>query len=104
MAAPFVSGVAAMLRGAGLSNQQVVDCIKRTSSNGGTYDPVFGYGIVSAEGAVAGCTQLASSGNPFGPGGASGQSMPPPPGTRQPSSQGQVLGQSQSSDTTPPRI
>jgi subtilisin family serine protease len=104
MATPFVSGIAAMLRGAGLSNQQVVDCIKRTSSNGGSYDPIFGYGIVNAEAAVAGCTQLASSGNPFGPGGASGQSTPPPPGSQPPSSQGGTQGVSQSSDTTAPRI
>jgi serine protease len=102
MATPFVSGIAAMLRGAGLSNQQVLDCLKRTSSNGGSYDPVWGYGIVSAESAVAGCTQLAASGNPFG--GASGQSGTTPTGTQQPTGQGEVLGQSQSSDTTPPRI
>jgi subtilisin family serine protease len=104
MATPFVSGIAAMLRGAGLSNQQVVDCLKRTSSNGGSYDPVWGYGIVNAEAAVAGCTQLAASGNPFGPGGATGQSQPSPTGTQPPSGQGQVLGQTQTSDTTAPRI
>ena len=105
MATPFVSGIAAMLRGAGLSNQQVLDCIKRTSSNGGSYDPVWGYGIVSAQAAVAGCTQLASSGNPFAPGGATGQSEPGTTGTtQQPSGQGGVLGESQSSDTTAPRI
>jgi subtilisin family serine protease len=104
MATPFVSGIAAMLRGAGLSNQAVVDCIKRTSSNGGSYDPIWGYGIVNAEAAVAGCTQLASSGNPFAPGGATGQSEPGSTGTQQPSSQGGVLGESQSSDTTAPRI
>lgn len=103
MATPFVSGIAALLRGAGLSNQQVLDCLERTSSNGGSYDPVWGYGIVSAEAAVAGCTQLASSGNPFGPGGASGQSQPALTGTS-PNGDGQVLGQTQSSDTTPPRI
>jgi subtilisin family serine protease len=105
MAAPFVSGVAAILRGAGLSNQQVLDCLERTSSNGGSYDPIWGYGIVSAEGAVAGCTQLAASGNPFRPGGASGQSGAGLPTTQPPpSGQGQVLGQRGSSDTTPPRI
>jgi subtilisin family serine protease len=103
MATPFVSGIAAMLRGAGLSNQQVVDCIKRTSSNGGSYDPVWGYGIVSADAAVAGCTQLASSGNPFGPGGANGLSQTSPT-SQQPGGQGGVGGQSQSSDTTAPRI
>ena len=73
MAAPFVSGVAAMLRAAGLSNQQVADCLERTSSNGGSYDPIMGYGIVNAESAVAGCTRLAASGNP---GGATRQSAP----------------------------
>jgi subtilisin family serine protease len=105
MAAPFVSGVAAMLRGAGLSNQQVLDCLERTSSNGGSYDPIWGYGIVSAEAAVAGCTQLAVSGNPFRPGGASGRSDAGLAGTRPGSSgQGEVLGQRGSSDTTPPRI
>jgi subtilisin family serine protease len=100
MSTPFVSGIAAMLRGAGLSNQQVLDCLKRTSSNGGSYDPVMGYGIVNAESAVAGCTQLASSGNPFG--GASGQSQGTTPGAPQPGSP--VVGQTQSSDTMPPRI
>jgi subtilisin family serine protease len=100
MATPFVSGVAAMLRAAGLSNQQVVDCLERTSSNGGSYDPVWGYGIVSAEAAVAGCTQLASSGNPFAPGGATGQSTAGSGTT----GTGDVLGQTQQSDTTPPRI
>src|SRR4051795_8185441 len=77
-AAPFISGVAAILRGAGLSNQQVMDCLARTSSNGGSSDPVWGYGIVSAEAAVAGCTQLSVTGNPFPPSGTTGQSTPPP--------------------------
>jgi len=103
MATPFVSGVAAMLRGAGLSNQETVDCIKRTSSNGGSYDPIWGYGIVNAESAVAGCTQLAASGNPFGPAGANGKSGTSPTGT-QPSGQGAVPGTSTSSDTNAPRI
>src|SRR5436190_22509423 len=58
MATPFVSGIAALLRGAGLTNAQVMDCFKRTSSNGGSYDPVRGYGNVNADAAVAGCTQL----------------------------------------------
>ena len=102
MATPFVSGIAALLRGAGLSNQQVVDCIQRTSSNGGNYDPIFGYGIVNAEAAVAGCTQLAVTGNPFGLGGATGQSAPNSTGTQQPGSGG-VQG-TQSADTTAPRI
>jgi subtilisin family serine protease len=104
MAAPFVSGVAALLRGAGLSNQQTVDCIKQTSSNAGTYDPVYGYGIVSADNAVAKCTQLGIVTNPFGPGGT-GQSGTPLSGTGQTGSQQQSgnTGAS-SSDSTPPRI
>jgi hypothetical protein len=105
MATPFVSGVAAILRGAGLSNQQVMDCIKRTSSNHGSYDPVNGYGIVSAESAVATCTQLPVIGAHFP--GASGQSTPTAPtGTTQPQPAPQtgVQGESTQSDTTPPRI
>ena len=49
MAAPFVSGVAAMLFGQGLTNEQVVDKLRTTSSNAGSYDPVYGYGIVNAD-------------------------------------------------------
>ena len=112
MATPFVSGVAAILRGAGLSNQQVLDCLKKTSSNGGSYDPIWGYGIVSAEGAVAGCTQLSVTGNPWAPGGTAGQSTPgaptdptsDPSGQQQTSDGGAVLGERDGSDTTPPRI
>ena len=103
MSTPFVSGIAAMLRGAGLSNQQTVDCIKRTSSNGGSYDPVWGYGLVNAESAVAGCTQLAASGNPWG--GASGQSQTSPGGGSTHTTQGgSILGPPNSADTTAPRI
>ncbi|HEX4734346.1 MAG TPA: hypothetical protein VH247_08025, partial [Thermoleophilaceae bacterium] len=83
-------------------NQQTFDCIKRTSSNGGSYDPVWGYGIVNAESAVAGCTQLAVSGNPFGPAGANGKSQTSPTGTQP--GQGGAPGQSTTSDTTAPRI
>jgi subtilisin family serine protease len=104
MSTPFVSGIAAMLRGAGLSNQQVMDCLKRTSSNHGSYDPVNGYGIVNAESAVAGCTQLAAGANPF-PTGATGRGTTPPPTTGQPpSGQGGVQGERTKSDTTPPVI
>jgi subtilisin family serine protease len=52
MATPFVSGVAALLFGEGLTNQQVLDKLKTTSSNHGSYDPVFGYGIVDADAAT----------------------------------------------------
>jgi subtilisin family serine protease len=103
MSAPFVSGIAAMLRGAGLSNQQVMDCLKRTSSNHGSYDPVNGYGLVNAESAVAGCTQLAAGANPF-PTGASGRGTTPPPTTAQPPSGQGVQGERTKSDTTPPVI
>jgi subtilisin family serine protease len=104
MATPFVSGIAALLRGAGLSNQQVMDCLKSTSSNNGAYDPINGYGIVSADAAVAGCTQL-PAGGPQLPGGANGQSTPPPAGGQpeQPA-EGGVQGERTQSDTTPPRI
>jgi serine protease len=52
MATPFVSGVAALLFGQGLNNQQVLDKLKTTSSNHGSYDPLFGYGIVDADAAT----------------------------------------------------
>lgn len=57
MAAPFVSGVAALLAGKGLSNQQIVSCILRTTDDIGTpgRDAVFGYGRVNAFKAVSGC-------------------------------------------------
>lgn len=52
MATPFVSGVAALLAAQGLTNQQIVDRLKATSSNHGSYDPVYGYGIVDADAAT----------------------------------------------------
>lgn len=107
MAVPFVSGVAAMLRGAGLSNQQVLDCLRRTSSNGGSYDPVWGYGIVNAEAAVAGCTQLSVTGNAWSPttsGGQSGGTTTTGGGTTTTPTGGGVQGERTASDTTAPRI
>lgn len=106
MSAPFVSGIAALLRGAGLSNQQVLDCLKKTSSNGGSYDPIFGYGIVSAEAAVAGCTQLPVTSNPWSPNSSSGKTTgggTTTGGTTQPGAGG-VQGTQTSSDSTAPRI
>ncbi|MEA2443296.1 MAG: serine protease, partial [Thermoleophilales bacterium] len=44
MAAPYAAGVAALLSGQGLTNAQIMECIKKTSSNKGAYDPVMGYG------------------------------------------------------------
>lgn len=52
MASPFVAGLAAMLYGQGLSNAEIVERLKQTSSNGGVYDPVYGYGIVDADAAT----------------------------------------------------
>jgi serine protease len=52
MATPHVSGVAALLAGRGLTNQQIVNRLKARSSNRGTYDPVYGYGIVDADAAT----------------------------------------------------
>jgi serine protease len=103
MATPFVSGIAAILRGAGLTNQQVMDCIKSTSSNHGSYDAINGYGLVSAEAAVSGCTQLPLGGG-AGLGGATGQSGTQVPVNQQQPAQGGVQGQRTQSDTTPPRI
>jgi subtilisin family serine protease len=102
MATPFVSGIAAILRGAGLTNQQVMDCLKSTSSNHGSYDAINGYGLVSAEAAVSGCTQLPLGGGTQ-LGGATGQSGTAPITQQQPA-QGGAQGQGQQSDTTPPRI
>jgi subtilisin family serine protease len=55
MSSPFVAGVAAILASGGLTNQQILDCLKRTSSNRGRFDPVYGYGIVDADAATASC-------------------------------------------------
>lgn len=101
MATPFVSGVASILRAGGLSNQQVVDCLKRTSSNGGSYDPVNGYGIVNAEAAVAGCTTLTPGSNPTSVTNSGTQTT----GTQQTQTgQSGVAGEQTASDTTAPRL
>jgi subtilisin family serine protease len=52
MASPQVAGVAALLYGQGLTNQQIVDRLEATSSNHGAYDPVMGWGIVDADAAT----------------------------------------------------
>ena len=59
MAAPFVSGVAALLFSQGRTNQQVVNRLIATSSNHGAWDPVMGYGIVNA-GAATGSSSAAT--------------------------------------------
>ena len=52
MASPQVAGVAALLFGQGLTNAQIVERLKQTSSNHGLYEPVMGYGIVDADAAT----------------------------------------------------
>jgi subtilisin family serine protease len=61
-AAPHVSGVAAMLAAEGLSNVEIMNCLRRTSTNRGAFDAVMGYGIVDAAAAVSGCTDLGRPG------------------------------------------
>ncbi|MGH2730082.1 MAG: S8 family serine peptidase [Actinomycetota bacterium] len=57
MAAPFVSGVAALLAGSGLTSRQIIDCLTSTTDDLGPpgRDPVYGYGRVNAYRAVTGC-------------------------------------------------
>lgn len=55
-ATAHTAGVAALLAGAGLSNEQIVECLRLTSSGRGTWDPVMGYGIVDAAAGVRECT------------------------------------------------
>ena len=57
MAAPFVSGVAALLAGQGLDAKEIISCIVSTTDDLGTggRDAVFGYGRVNALEAVSGC-------------------------------------------------
>jgi serine protease len=57
MAAAFVSGVAALLSGKGLTNTAIVECLLRQTDDLGPpgRDPVFGYGRLNALKAVSGC-------------------------------------------------
>ncbi|MBV9214088.1 MAG: S8 family serine peptidase, partial [Actinobacteria bacterium] len=75
MATPYVSGVAALLSGKGLSNGQILQCLKTTSSNAGAWDPVYGYGIVDANAATGQCSRKATG--YYSP--ATGTTGPPPP-------------------------
>ena len=52
MASPQMAGVAALLYGQGLTNAQIVERLRATSSNHGAFDPVMGYGIVDADAAT----------------------------------------------------
>jgi serine protease len=58
MAAPHVAGVAALLAAQGRADEDVIAVLERTARHPGTgargiFDPVYGYGIVDAEAAVA---------------------------------------------------
>lgn len=57
MAAPFVSGAAALLAAEGLSNRQIVDCLLSTAADLGAEgrDSTFGHGRVDAAHAVGSC-------------------------------------------------
>jgi subtilisin family serine protease len=79
MAAPHVAGVAALLAGRGLSNAQIVECLKTTSSNNGSSNPAFGYGIVNADAAVSRCSAASTPAYqpPAGDGGGGGGTPPP---------------------------
>lgn len=57
MAAPHVSGVAALLAAKGLGNQAIIDCINKTSDDLGApgRDSIYGYGRVNAFKAVTTC-------------------------------------------------
>ncbi len=74
MATPYVSGVAAMLVGKGLSNGQVLQCLRTTSSRHGSPDPVYGYGIVDADAATRSCGRYKT--RVYHP--ATGTTSPPP--------------------------
>jgi subtilisin family serine protease len=63
MAAPLVTGLAAMLKQAGLTNEEIVARIRSTASNKGVSDPVMGYGLVDADAATAGLTPKPSTAN-----------------------------------------
>ena len=61
MASPYVAGLAAILSAKGLSNAQILECIRTTSSNQGSYDPVMGYGIVDADAATSKCSPASTA-------------------------------------------
>ena len=60
MASPHVAGVAALLAGRGLANDEIVECLTTTAINPitgqrGQFDPIYGYGEVDAAEAVTKC-------------------------------------------------
>ena len=59
-ASPHVAGVAALLAGKGLANEEIVECLSATALNPltgmrGQFDPIYGYGEVDAAAAVQEC-------------------------------------------------
>jgi serine protease len=86
MAAPHVSGVAALLMAQGRTDEDALRILEETArdpgstDSRGTYDPVYGYGIVDAAAAVAQPGAVASgtstSGGQGTPGGTSGGTSP----------------------------
>jgi serine protease len=90
MAAPYVSGVAAMLAGKGLSAGQILECLLTTSSNKGSYNPVFGYGIVDADAATSTCSPQTTPSFAAG-GSSSGGSAQSPSGNARPGSSSRTL-------------
>lgn len=80
MAAPHVSGAAAVLLGLGLSAQQTVDRLLSTARDLGQSgnDTVFGHGLVDVAAAVEGLKGSGGSSASGGP--ASGGGGAPPPG------------------------
>lgn len=54
-ATAHTAGVAAILAGGGLTNVEIVECLKATSSNRGSYDLVMGHGAIDAARATEVC-------------------------------------------------
>jgi subtilisin family serine protease len=82
MASPYAAGVAALLSGQGLTNAQIMECFKRTSSNKGSFDPIYGYGIVDADAATTQCTAQTTPSYSPAPTSGGGSSTAPPPSTQ----------------------
>ena len=77
MSTPHVAGVAALLAAQGRTDENIVDTLETTARHPGTgtrgvFDPVYGYGIVDAQAAVAapGATAVNGSGRGKKPRGA----------------------------------